>query len=122
MAELSSKLTGPDFERGFRVDELADGSMLQGHAFGKEILIARRGAEIFAIGAKCTHYGGPLAKGLMVDCTLRCPWHHACFDLRSGEAIGAPALNDVSTWRIERRGEQFFVTGRIDKKPTRKPK
>jgi apoptosis-inducing factor 3 len=122
MAEVSSKLTGPDFEKGFCVDDIADGSMLQGHAFGEEILIARRGAEIFAIGATCTHYGGPLSKGLMMDCTVRCPWHHAHFDLRTGEAIAAPALSDVSCWKIEKRGEQLFVTGRIGKKPTRKPK
>ncbi|PYK51330.1 MAG: pyridine nucleotide-disulfide oxidoreductase [Verrucomicrobia bacterium] len=78
--------------------------------------------EIFGIGATCTHYGGPLAKGLMVDCTVRCPWHHARFDLRTGEAIAAPALNDVSCWKIEKRGERFFVTCKIDKKPARKPK
>src|SRR5437773_4859725 len=96
--------------------------MLLGHAFGKSILVARRGAELFAIGATCTHYGGPLSKGLMVDCTVRCPWHHARFDLRTGEAIAAPALNDVSCWKIEKRGQQFFVTGKINKKPARRPK
>src|SRR5439155_1369120 len=96
--------------------------MLLGHAFDEAILVARRGKEIFGIGATCTHYGGPLAKGLMVDCTVRCPWHHARFDLRTGEAIAAPALNDVSCWKIEKRGERFFVTGKIDKKPARKPK
>src|SRR5204862_6800525 len=78
--------------------------------------------ERFAIGATCTHYGGPLAKGLMVDCTVRCPWHHARFDLRTGEAIAAPALNNVACYKIEKRGERFFVTGKIEKKPTRTPK
>jgi apoptosis-inducing factor 3 len=84
--------------------------------------VARQGSQLFAIGATCTHYGGPLAKGLMVDCTVRCPWHHARFDLRTGEAIGAPALSDTSCWKIGQRGERFFVTGKIDKKPARKPK
>src|SRR5438876_1440014 len=96
--------------------------MLLGHAFGEPILVARQGPQLFAIGATCTHYGGPLAKGLMVDCTVRCPWHHARFDLRTGEAIGAPALSDVSCWKIEKRGNRFFITGKIDKKPTRKLK
>ena len=122
MAEASGELEGPDFEKGCNIDELPDGEMLLGHAFGEAILAARRGKEIFGIGATCTHYGGPLAKGLMVDCTVRCPWHHARFDLRTGEAIAAPALNDVSCWKIEKRGERFFVTGKIDKKPARKPK
>src|SRR5881396_323448 len=96
--------------------------MLLGHAFGEPILVARQGRELFAIGATCTHYGGPLAKGLMVDCTVRCPWHHARFDLRTGEAIAAPALNDVACYKIEKRGDHFFVTGKADKKPARKPK
>jgi NADPH-dependent 2,4-dienoyl-CoA reductase/sulfur reductase-like enzyme/nitrite reductase/ring-hydroxylating ferredoxin subunit len=121
MAEDSSQLTGPDFEKGIRIDEVADGAMVQGHAFGEAVLMARRGAELFAIGATCTHYGGQLAKGLMVDCTVRCPLHHAHFDLRTGEAIAAPALNDVSCWKIEKRGEQAYITGKIDNKPARKP-
>jgi NADPH-dependent 2,4-dienoyl-CoA reductase/sulfur reductase-like enzyme/nitrite reductase/ring-hydroxylating ferredoxin subunit len=120
MAEDSSKLTGPDFEKGIQIDDVADGAMVEGHASGEAVLMARRGAEFFAIGSTCTHYGGPLAKGLMVDCTVRCPWHHACFDLRTGEAIAAPALNDVSCWKIEKRGERAYITGKIDNKPARK--
>ena len=121
MAEDSPKLTGPDFEKGIRIEDVADGAMVEGHAFGEAVLMARSGAELFAIGATCTHYGGPLTKGLMVDCTVRCPWHHARFDLRTGEAIAAPALNDVSCWKVEKRGERAFVTGKIDNKPARKP-
>jgi NADPH-dependent 2,4-dienoyl-CoA reductase/sulfur reductase-like enzyme/nitrite reductase/ring-hydroxylating ferredoxin subunit len=122
MAEASSELEGRDFEKGFETEKVPDGGMLLGHAFGEPVLVARHGDELFAIGATCTHYGGPLAKGLVVDCTVRCPWHHARFDLRTGEAIAAPALNDVQCYKIERRGEQFFVTGKIDRKPQRKPK
>jgi len=122
MAETSSELEGPDFEKGCSINDLADGTMLSGHAFGEPVLVARRGEELFAIGATCTHYGGPLAKGLMVDCTVHCPWHHARFDLRTGEAIAAPALNDVACYKIEKRGDRFVVTGKIDKKTARKPK
>ncbi len=122
MPEASSELEGSDFEKGFNIDDVADGKMLLGHAFGEAVLVARRGDELFAIGATCTHYGGPLAKGLMVDCTVRCPWHHARFDLRTGEAIAAPALNNVACYKIDKRGQQFFVTGKTDEKPVRKPK
>jgi NADPH-dependent 2,4-dienoyl-CoA reductase/sulfur reductase-like enzyme/nitrite reductase/ring-hydroxylating ferredoxin subunit len=122
MAEASLELEGPDFEKGCESKKVSDGEMLLGHAFGEAILVARRGEELFAIGATCTHYGGPLAKGLMVDCTVHCPWHHARFDLRTGEAIAAPALNDVACYKIEKRGERFFVTGKIDKKAERRPK
>jgi apoptosis-inducing factor 3 len=122
MAEQSSEVEGPDFEKGYETENAREGEMLLGHAFGEPVLVARRGDELFAIGATCTHYGGPLAKGLMVDCTVRCPWHHARFDLRTGEAIAAPALNDVACYKIEERGDRFFVTGKIDRKLTRKPK
>jgi len=122
MAEASGDLEGPDFEKGCKIDQVADGEMLLGHAFGEAILVARRGDELFAIGATCTHYGGPLAKGLLVDCTVHCPWHHARFDLRTGEAIAAPALNNVACYKIDKREAQFFVTSKIDEKPVRKPK
>src|SRR5436309_1625848 len=122
MAEASNELEGADFEKGCKIDNLADGRMLLGHAFGERFLVARRGAELFAIGATCTHYGGPLVKGLMVDHTVRCPWHHACFDLRTGEAIAAPAPNDTSCWKIQKRGKRFYVTGKTDNKQARKPR
>lgn len=122
MAEASHDLEGPDFEKGCDIDKVPDEGMLLGHAFGQAVLVARQGPKLFAIGATCTHYGGPLAKGLMVDCTVRCPWHHARFDLRTGDAIAAPALNDVASYDIEKRGERFFVTGKIDKKLARKPR
>jgi nitrite reductase/ring-hydroxylating ferredoxin subunit len=122
MAEASTELEGPNFETGCEIGNVPDGGMLLGHAFGEPILVSRQGPQLFAIGATCTHYGGPLAKGLMVDCTVRCPWHHARFDLRTGEAIAAPALSDTSCWKIETRDSLFFVTGKIDKKPAREPK
>ena len=122
MAEVSNELSGPDFEKGYGTEKLRDGEMLLGHALGEAVLVARRGDDLFAIGATCTHYGGPLAEGLMVDCTVRCPLHHARFDLRTGEAIAAPALNNVACYTIEKRGERFFVTGKTERKVERKPK
>src|ERR671922_2792949 len=122
MSEESSQLEGPDFEKGVESGTVADGEMLLGHAFGEAVLVARRGDDLFGIGATCTHYGGPLAKGLMVDCTVRCPWHHARFDLRTGEAIAAPALNNAACYKIDKRGKRFFVIGKIDEKPVRQPK
>ena len=82
-----SKPTGPDLAQGIPLDDLADGGMVGGHVGEDAVLLARRGDEFFAIGATCTHYGGPLAEGLLVGDTVRCPWHHACFSLRTGEAL-----------------------------------
>lgn len=96
-----TKLSGPDFKHAIRLSSLPDGTMLLGHAYGEPVLLARRGSEVFAIGAICTHYGAPLEQGLLVGDAVRCPWHHACFSLRTGEALRAPALAPVSRFRVE---------------------
>jgi apoptosis-inducing factor 3 len=103
----------PDLANGIPEDDLADGAMLVGQVGEEAVLLARRGEEIFAIGATCTHYGGPLGEGLIVEDTVRCPWHHACFSLRTGEALAAPALNATSCWRIERRDGRIFVRDKV---------
>jgi NADPH-dependent 2,4-dienoyl-CoA reductase/sulfur reductase-like enzyme/nitrite reductase/ring-hydroxylating ferredoxin subunit len=109
---------GPDFARGVTLTKFTDGAMLQGHFKDEPILVARRNDTYFAIGAICTHYGGPLADGIMVGDTVRCPWHHACFSLRTGEAIRAPALAPVTCWKVETADRKLFVRGKeAGKKP-----
>jgi apoptosis-inducing factor 3 len=103
MAAEQSKPKGPDLTRGVALDHLGDGGMVGGHVGDEAVLLARRGDEFFAIGATCSHYGGPLAEGLIVGDTVRCPWHHACFSLRTGEALAAPAFNPMPCWRVEKR-------------------
>ena len=109
MSTPQADATGPDLTLGLATDTLADGKMLAGHVGEDAVLLARRGNEFFAIGATCTHYNGPLAEGLMVDDTVRCPWHHACFSLRTGEALRAPALSPVACWSTEVRDGKVFV-------------
>ena len=113
MSDQATELTGPDFARGVPFSALADGNMLAGHAHGKPVLLARQGTEFLAIGASCTHYGGPLGDGLLVGDTVRCPWHHACFSLRTGEALRAPALKPVARWVVEQRDERVYVVREI---------
>jgi NADPH-dependent 2,4-dienoyl-CoA reductase/sulfur reductase-like enzyme/nitrite reductase/ring-hydroxylating ferredoxin subunit len=117
MGGEQQELKGPDLSSGIPLTDVADGAMLLGHANGEAVLLARRGEEIFAIGATCTHYGGPLAEGLLVEDTVRCPWHHACFSLRTGEPVGAPALNPVACWRTERTGDRIRVTEKLERDP-----
>ncbi len=107
MAEEQDELNGPDLTEGVAMP--ADGAMLLGHAGGEQILLVRQGADIFAVGAQCTHYHGPLAEGLAENGTVRCPWHHACFDLRTGEALRAPALDPIACWAVEQRDGKVFV-------------
>lgn len=113
MSAEGSAVTGPDFAAGVTITEIPDGGLLGGHVGEQSVLLSRRGDDVFAIGGACTHYGGPLAEGLVVGNTVRCPWHHACFDLRTGEATCAPALNPVSRWEIERDGDTVRVVQEI---------
>ncbi|HUH93892.1 MAG TPA: FAD-dependent oxidoreductase [Casimicrobiaceae bacterium] len=116
MSDAHSEPTGPDLTQGIALDSVSDGKMLRGHVGEDAVLLARRGAELFAIGATCTHYGGPLAEGLMVGATVRCPWHHACFSLNTGEALRAPALSPVACWRTELREGKVFVREKASEK------
>jgi len=100
---------GPDLAKGVPLAELADGGTVLGQVGGEAVLLVRQGGELFAVAASCTHYGGPLAEGLVVGDTVRCPWHHACFDLRTGRPVQAPALNDLKCWRVEERDGRAFV-------------
>ena len=121
MAEDQAQPTGPDLALGIPASELPDGGKLVGHVGNEPVLLVRRGAHVFAIGAQCTHYNGPLAEGLIVGDTVRCPWHHACFDLRTGEALRAPAFSPVDTWSVEQRDGKIVVREKRAQ-PERKPR
>src|SRR4051812_13179890 len=108
MAEQQAGPSGPDLARGVSLSEFT-GETLLGHVGDQDVLLVRSGTEIFAIDAHCSHYHGPLAEGLVVDGSIRCPWHHACFDLRSGEATRAPALSPLAVWQVERDGDRILV-------------
>jgi nitrite reductase/ring-hydroxylating ferredoxin subunit/thioredoxin reductase len=105
----SKKSDGPDLTQGISFSTLADGGMLVGRVGDDEVLVARSGSEVFALGAHCTHYHGPLADGLIVGDTVRCPWHHACFSLRTGAPERAPALDPIDCWKVERHGDRIVV-------------
>ncbi|ACI91402.1 pyridine nucleotide-disulphide oxidoreductase domain protein [Afipia carboxidovorans OM5] len=98
----------PDLTQGVTLSQFA-GDKLLGHVGEAEVLLVRSGDEIFAVGAHCTHYHGPLADGVVVDGGIRCPWHHACFDLRTGEAVRAPAFDPIDCYRVEQAGDKIIV-------------
>jgi len=119
MSEENAKLVGPDFAEGVAVADLTEGGMILGQVAGEAVVLARNGGALFAIGAECTHYHGPLAEGVLVADTVRCPWHHACFSLRSGEALHAPALDPVACWRVEQHEGTIYVREKLE--PARRP-
>jgi apoptosis-inducing factor 3 len=109
MAQDPGTPTGPDLTKGVAAADLGDGGKLVGRVGDDEVLLVRCGAEVFAVAAHCTHYSGTLVDGLVVGDTVRCPWHHACFSLRTGEAVRAPALSPLDSWSVEQRDGKFFV-------------
>src|SRR6059058_3767067 len=122
MADQQAPPAGPDLSKGIAPSEFA-GETLLGHVGDDEVVLVRSGSEIFAIGAHCSHYHGPLAEGLVTGEGIRCPWHHACFDLRTGEAIRAPALSPVAVWKVELEDGRIFVREKREQpKPQVKPR
>jgi apoptosis-inducing factor 3 len=121
MSEQPSQPKGPDLAAGVPLADLEDGQPLLGHVGEEDVILVRRGPDVFAIGASCSHYHGPLAEGVVVDDTVRCPWHHACFSLRTGENLKAPALVPVAAYDVVQRDGSVFVTGqRAQAAPVRK--
>ena len=116
----AKELSGPDLAAGVELDQLAEHTPLLGHARGEAVMLVRRGPTVHAVGATCTHYSGPLAEGLVVGETVRCPWHHACFDLRTGEALGS-ALEPIPCYEVVRRGTRVAVGGRRARTPAPPP-
>ena len=109
MAQEQAPPSGPDLTKGVGLGDFVDDKLL-GHVGDEEVLLVRSGGDIFAVGAHCSHYHGPLAEGLVTGASVRCPWHHACFDLRTGEAERAPALSPIDCWTVEKRDGRIFVT------------
>ena len=102
-----------DFRAGVPLVDVPEGGTLLGQVDGEPVLLVRRGSEILGVSAECTHYHGPLAEGLIVGDTVRCPWHHACFNLRTGEAERAPALDPLTCWEVETTADTVFVRSKL---------
>ena len=117
MGGEETPVSGPDLTQGIAPADVPDGGTLLGNAGNQPVLLVRRGDQVLAVGAHCTHYGAPLADGIVVDDTIRCPWHHACFSLRSGAALRPPALNPLPRWRVEQRDGLVFVRETLPAEP-----
>jgi apoptosis-inducing factor 3 len=117
----ANEASKPDLTAGVRFQDLHDGVPLAGRAGDDDVILVRRGQDVLAVGAHCTHYHGPLADGLVVGDTVRCPWHHACFSLRTGEALRAPALDAIACYQVVRSGDTVLVRGKLPDPPKRQP-
>jgi apoptosis-inducing factor 3 len=120
MSGGETQLAGPDLTKGVVLAELPEGAVLLGHANAEAVLLTRRCGQLFAVAATCTHYGGPLAEGLFVGEAIRCPWHHACFSLRTGEAVRAPALNPIACFDLKEEDGNVVVLGKRKAAPAKR--
>lgn len=89
---------------------LANQAMLRLQLEDKPVVLARVDGEYFAFGGNCSHYGAPLDKGMLHGHSVMCPWHHACFDIRSGSRLEPPALNDLASYPVRVEDGQVVVT------------
>jgi NADPH-dependent 2,4-dienoyl-CoA reductase/sulfur reductase-like enzyme/nitrite reductase/ring-hydroxylating ferredoxin subunit len=105
---------GPDLTAGVPASAVVEGSTFAGTVGSDSVVLVRTGGRLFAVGANCTHYRGPLAEGIVVGTTIRCPLHHAAFNLETGEAVRAPALDPIRCWKVEQRGNTIFVRERTE--------
>ena len=122
MSHSDSATPGPDLARGVPLASVPEHGVLAGHVDGEPVLLARLDDGFHAVAGSCTHYGGPLGEGLVVDGEVRCPWHHACFSLRTGAALRAPAFAPLATWRTQVVGDTVFVQTKQDEAPLPAPR
>ncbi|QDZ00235.1 FAD-dependent oxidoreductase [Nitratireductor mangrovi] len=121
MANTQDADRGHDLTQGVTLADFNGRQMLRGHVGKASVLLARVGEEVLAVDASCTHYGGALDQGLITEETVRCPLHHACFSLRTGEALGAPAFDPLSCWKVVRDSERIVVREKSATPPRKFP-
>ena len=109
--------SGPDLTAGVAASDIPSDGMLSGHVGDDTVILARVDGALVAVSGACTHYSGPLGEGLRVGDRVHCPWHHACFDLRTGAAVKAPALSPLDRWAVEEDGDRVIVRGKLEAAP-----
>ena len=113
MADRSGDKELPDLSSGLPTGNLADGATLTGRLGDTTVLLYREGDTVHAFDATCPHLGGPLGEGLVADATVRCPWHHACFDLCTGKALSAPAFDSLQRYDVDVRGGSWVIGKKV---------
>ena len=106
------KASGPELSAGIELSEIPDGGMIAAQVHGAPVVAVRCGEEVFVLAAACGHYGAPLWDGVVIGDEVRCPWHHARFDVRTGENVNPPSPRGVSTWMVVREGSRVRAGAR----------
>ena len=104
--EATISVPAGDFVTIADVEELKPGQMKLLHFNGRRLVVARTGngevtSDAFAVFEDhCSHRGGSLADGCLVDGTVQCPWHGSQFDVKTGRVIAGPARDDIATCEV----------------------
>lgn len=101
----------PDLSSPIPLDQLEEGKPFPGTFEDESVVLVRRGDTVSAVSGSCPHAGADLAAGMVVDGELRCPWHHARFDLDTGAATGGPAVDGLGCFAVEVTGGTVRVLG-----------
>ncbi|MGN6155093.1 MAG: FAD-dependent oxidoreductase [Sphingomicrobium sp.] len=105
--------SGPDFSSGIPLGELPENGTVAGRVGDEPVLLSRFGGSLYAVGGACTHYGAHLADGVAHGTTIRCPLHHACFDLKTGQPLRAPALDPLDRWQVDVDSDRAYVSYKL---------
>jgi nitrite reductase/ring-hydroxylating ferredoxin subunit len=89
--------------------DLAPGRLYYVEVDGLPIALANVAGTIYAFGDSCRHEGGPLSAGMLINCTVTCPWHGWTYDVRTGKSIVPPVGLRVPTYPVHVEGDAVFV-------------
>ncbi|MBB4077705.1 NADPH-dependent 2,4-dienoyl-CoA reductase/sulfur reductase-like enzyme/nitrite reductase/ring-hydroxylating ferredoxin subunit [Lewinella aquimaris] len=101
----------------FTLSQLPDGHMHQVKVGEYDVLLANVAGEVYAVENKCSHYGAPLTGGALCQHRVRCPWHHACFDVRTGAQIEAPGMDGLARFAVRVTGDDISVSNEPVEEP-----
>src|SRR5262245_42058692 len=104
-----------------KVGDLKDGEMKECSLGETKILLARVNGSFHALGATCPHYGAPLAEGALCGGRIICPWHHASFDVKTGDLLEPPALDALPSYKVRVEGERVFIALPVEAVDRRTP-
>lgn len=90
-------------------DDLKDGQLMLADIAGTRLAIGRCSEGLVAFSDRCTHKGGPLSDGALVDCTVQCPWHGSQFNVVTGKVVNGPAEERIETYTVEVEKKQVYV-------------
>jgi nitrite reductase/ring-hydroxylating ferredoxin subunit len=96
-----------DFERVAPLDEVPQHTIYKVMAAGVPVILIRMGTNVYAIGATCTHDGGPLNEGELQGEAVQCPWHGSRFNVKTGRVLTGPAT--VAEPRYDARVRDGYV-------------